>query len=344
MESYLRQGYCIEIWKKDWGAGKSHEGTRYDKKRKCYSKSSGAYLFDPKTHPEDFFTNLVLSTFKNITYIDKGDERYNSNWFFRLKRDFYFLFRSNYISFPVALCLLSNRETKHRYYKQKLYENFLIHPTKKNFLNHILFILRTKVFINLKVKPKKFFGIKYKLSKNLNTNKLNQFIYNAGRKKYILISVLWDENKKFEVMDDRLKGGPIYTDHHNNNFDNLINYVKKLDSILLKRKDYKFLLASKKAVDWENIIESDFLDLRTFEEFGFCLSQMIFICQELSVATINWPSTFSIWITPCRDIIHLTWNDNKDSARISWNKLHLEEPETLMELLDNKYEGTFSKQ
>ncbi len=74
--------------------------------------------------------------------------------------------------------------------------------------------------------------------------------------------------------------------------------------------------------------------MHKFEKYGFSLSQMIYICQELSVATINWPSTFSIWIKPCRDIIHLTWNDNKDTARWTRNTLHLQSPQTLIDLLN----------
>ena len=58
---------------------------------------------------------------------------------------------------------------------------------------------------------------------------------------------------------------------------------------------------------------------------------MIYICQELSCASINWPSTFAIWITQCKDIIHLTWNDNKDTSKWARNNMHLQEPRVLID-------------
>jgi len=38
------------------------------------------------------------------------------------------------------------------------------------------------------------------------------------------------------------------------------------------------------------------VDLRNFEEKGLTFSQSLYIIQEITELTINWPSTFSIWI------------------------------------------------
>ena len=92
----------------------------------------------------------------------------------------------------------------------------------------------------------------------------------------------------------------------------------------------KFLLTSKKAVDWESYLKSDFLDLRDFEKHGFCLSQSIYIAQELASATINWPSTYTIWISNCSEIEHLTWMDDRDTAPWARNTLHKQPVQALL--------------
>ena len=77
-------------------------------------------------------------------------------------------------------------------------------------------------------------------------------------------------------------------------------------------------------------LNSEFLDLRNFEELGFCLSQSIYIAQELASATINWPSTYTIWISNCAGIEHLTWMDNRDTAPWARNNLHKQPVEELL--------------
>ena len=168
----------------------------------------------------------------------------------------------------------------------------------KNLVNFIYEIIEFKLTRIIKYKPKEFKSMRYKL-KNLDNNlKVKEFIdRHKNNKIKIFISVLWDEKKKFEVLDDRTKGGPILKSGHLANFEKLKEFIKNIDQQILKGKNYQFILASKKAVDWENFLNSEFIDLRNFEELGFCLSEMIYICQELSDYTINWPSTFSMWIT-----------------------------------------------
>ena len=48
--------------------------------------------------------------------------------------------------------------------------------------------------------------------------------------KYILLSVTWDEQMKFEVQKDRLRGGPTID---NTEFNHLKDYVKQLDNFAL---------------------------------------------------------------------------------------------------------------
>ena len=150
-------------------------------------------------------------------------------------------------------------------------------------------------------------GFRYKISPKLLSRDLIGFINDAKSKKvkYILISVSWDQKMKFEVKKDRLRGGPFFKLGHENSFNHLLNYVKELDEFATKTNKIKFVLASKKAVDWEKFLKSDYLDLRNFEELGFTLSQCIYAIQEIVSCTINWPSTFSVWITNCSGIMHL---------------------------------------
>ena len=74
-----------------------------------------------------------------------------------------------------------------------------------------------------------------------------------------------------------------------------------------------------------------------FEKLDFCLSQTLYILQELSSVTLNWPSTFSVWMTNCKNIIHLTWHDNKDTAQWTRNNLHNQPAKNLLNKLGLEY-------
>ena len=132
----------------------------------------------------------------------------------------------------------------------------------------------------------------------------------------------------YEKQDDRLRG-ILYEDIE---FMSMVRFVKDLDRYA-KQGKIKFVLASKKAADWSNILESNYLDLREFEKQGFTLSQSIYILQEITNMTINWPSTFSIWMTNCAGMLHLTWRDNKDTAKWCRNNLHKESVEHALKLI-----------
>ena len=125
-----------------------------------------------------------------------------------------------------------------------------------------------------------------------------------------------------------MKGGPIFKKGLNEDFNELLKFVKIIDDKILNGEKYQFILASKKAVDWDKFIKSEFIDLRNFEELNFSLSQMLYICQELSSYSINWPSTFSIWITNCSEINHITFHDFKDTS--NWCKINLNNKEQLL--------------
>jgi hypothetical protein len=303
MNSYYEDNFEINIIDKNWNDIK-FKGVVFDKKKGEFSKSDGNYIWDPSVHPSDFFNNLVFSSFENLNFLKEIS-------FFK---KILYIFKKNYISYNSCLALISDKNEKlsiEKYYLDFLKKNFSF----KNFINYFLKIIEFKLTPFIKIKPSKFKPIKYRLKNIENKDKVNKFINKYKNDKIkILITVLWDENKKFEVLNDRLKGGPKFKENHEEDFEQLKRFIQKLDNQILSGKNYQFILASKKAVDWENFLKSEYIDLRNFEELGFNLSEMIYICQELSNYTINWPSTFSIWITNCKNIKHITYHDFKDTA------------------------------
>ena len=295
-----------------------------DKDWSILSKKNDNLLWNPNKHPRDIIKNLVLPTFANIEY--KDSTKYTKFDKLRIFIPPYFS-KKRIVSNDFVSFFMNNLERKryHRQYVDRLLERINL----RNLIIYLNFSLYFFVFRHYKLRLKST-GFRYKLRNKLYTSKVSSFIekHKSENVKYILISVLWDESMKFEVQEDRLKGGPLFEESE---FDSLLKYVGELDQYALKSGKIKFILASKKAVDWQYFLKSSFVDLRDFEKLGFTMSQMIYIVQELSSATINWPSTFSIWITNCSNITHLTWMDNKDTADWARNDLHLKSIEKLLD-------------
>ena len=303
LSSYSNDNFEVSIIRKNWKKI-GFKGVKYNKENEIYSKTSGNYLWDPSTHPDDYLENLVFKSFQNLKF------KKEINLFEKI----FNIFNRSYISYISCLSMTSPTEERARLRK------YFFGILKKNFnlRNFIIYVIRSFEFEFsrfYKTKPKQFMPFRYKLSKELD-NEIVKNILNRHKnnKKKILLSVLWDEKKKFEILNDRLKGGPKFKENLDQDFEKLKKLVKSIDENILKGKNYQFVLASKKAVDWENYIKSDFIDLRNFEELNLTLSQMIYISQELSSYTINWPSTFTIWVTNCSHIKHLTFHDFKDTA------------------------------
>jgi len=311
----VSNNYSISIIAKNW---------------KYESLENNNLLWDPNKHPEDLYINLILSTFPEIKYIDP----FEYSFYDKLKIIFPPFFNKKRIVHYDFTCFFMEKNELNRYKKQQR-QHFLAQKSLVGYLMYFLFIIYLDFSLPNKIKPVSK-GFRYRLSKEKDTNDVNKFI-SSNRKegvKHILISVLWDEGMRFEVNDDRLKGGPCFKEAHDADFENLKSYIKELDMYAKKTGNIKFILASKKAVDWEDFLETEFIDLRNFEDLGFCMSQSIFIAQELCDATINWPSTYGIWITNCINKVHLTWHDNKDTAKWARNDLHLKPPEELLKILE----------
>jgi len=315
ISSYHEENYDIYIIKKNWKKDCEFQGLKFDKDEKTFIRSDGIYLWDPSIHPYDYFENLVFSSFDNLKFIDEIS-------FFK---KIIYTFKKNYISYTSCLSIMAPSEERPMLRKEffnYLKENLSIRELAKSTLR----ILEFEIAPYFKLKPKNFYPLRYKLSPKMYTKDVEEIIkkFTNGRKK-ILLSVSWDESKRFEVLDDRLKGGPAFKNGLNDDFNKLKKTVETIDKKILNGENFQFLLASKKAVDWEKFLKSDFLDLRCFEELNLSLSQSIYICQELSSFTINWPSTFGQWITVCSGIEHITYYDFKDTA--VWSRKNINNSE-----------------
>ena len=330
LTDYQNKGYKINLIAKDWSVFRQ-KGVTFNKDKKQFEKGDFKLTWDPSTHPKDYFENLILPTFEKVNYI----KEYKDN---KLRQFINTYFNPYYINHIIYISMHMEKIELKRYHNQiidELLTGRSLRQKAKWLFSYVGKVIQLRFIGYFKVHSKSK-GFRYKINDSLNNEDLRHFINNAKKDscKYILLSVLWDEGKKFEKQDDRLKGGPtIFPDIHDKNFDELKEYVKELDKYALKTGKIRFLLASKKAVDWISFLQSDYLDLRYFEEYGFTLSQSLYAAQEIASATINWPSTYSIWITNCADITHLTWYNNKDTAAWARNDLHLKPPSELIKIL-----------
>ncbi len=323
IQNFLESGYEVCLINKNWAEDIPVSGMIYNSSSDIYENPSWTQLWDPSTHPADFFENLALPSFEGLSFSHSVKKR---NFFAKIKMAARTLFDPRYITNHDFVAMHMQNHVVSEYKKQK-FEDILESKSVKSLLGALYFFLHFFIFRIFKIKATSS-SFRFKLAPHLNTDDVKNFISQARseNKKYILISVLWDENKKFEKRDF-VKGGPLYD---SSEFQELLNYVSELDKEALEKGKIKFLLTSKKAVDWESYLKSDFLDLRNFEKLGFCLSQSIYIAQELASATINWPSTYTIWISNCAGIEHLTWMDNRDTAPWARNSLHKQPVEELL--------------
>ena len=310
------RGYKVDLILKDWSL-------------ELKTKSNKPLLWDPNLHPKDIILNLIKPTFNNIRFVEK-ENSYKEKLRILVPP---FFNRYRFVHYDFVSQFLDRTSIKNL--KKDEMHKFLSNPKFINFVRFVLFFLYINFFRNFKLKFKSK-GFRYVLSKNLSTKKVDEFIESNRdpKVKNILISVLWDESMRFENQEDRLKGGPKYQKNHDEEFENLKSYIKELDNFAIETGKIRFVLASKKAVDWENFIQSDFVDLRNFEDLGFTMSQSIFIAQELTDVSINWPSTYSIWITNCKNILHLTWLDNKDTAKWARNNYQKKSANSLLKTLN----------
>ena len=284
LENLRYRGYKVNLIGKNWDDGRAKSGVTFDPKKKKFNKGESEFLWDPSIHPKDFYENLVVPTFNNVNYLLKTRKQTKLNKLLTLFRnlfDPYYFSELNFVPFH------AEDIEKERYFQQHV-DCFSRKPNLYNLAVFFVSFLNLKFFNKWKLYSDSR-GFRYKLNPILLDNNVQSFIAEAKKKckKYVLISANWDDNKIYEKQEDRLRG--IFS--NDMEFKSMVEYIKDLDKYAKDGK-IRFVLASKKAVDWPNIIESDFLDLREFERHGFSLSQTIYIIQEITSMTLNWPNTF----------------------------------------------------
>ena len=313
LEYFHENNYEVKLIKKDW---------------KLYTPGLNFSSANPDEHLNDILDNLILPTFKNVDLIKPK----KNNLLRKIEPYIFPLIKRDYlINFDFSKAFLEKESLKLFFSEQK--EKLLLNKNLKNFLKYFFFIIYFYLSAKKNIKSK---GFRYKLNSHVNTERVASFIKKHKKPgvKKILISVSWDESLKFESHNDRTIAGPRFKKNHDEEFENLKKFISDLDQYALETKKIEFILASKKAVDWEKFLKSDFIDLRNFEEQGFTLSQSIYIAQELTDVSINWPSTYSIWITNCKNILHLTWLDNKDTAKWARNNYQKKSANSLLKTLN----------
>lgn len=329
LKGYEDKNYQVVIIDKDWANTTNlGSGTKFDKTKNEYKKGSSIYLWDANLHPRDIIDNLIIPTFRNVTVIRNA----------RVETIAQKLWRNiNYLINPYVITYLDfgtrflEADDLRLFYKQRL-QDIKQNLSVKTVLSMFVFMMHFMVFRHLKIYAQST-GFRYELSEQSKTQAVTDFI-RANRhngKTNILISVLWDEGMVFEKQEDRLRGGPAGDD---NRFAQLVSYVKSLDDYAVKHGNIQFVLTSKKAVDWSKLLKSDYIDIRNFETLGFSMAQSIYIAQELSDITINWPSTYSIWITNCSDILHLNWHSRRDVAAWARNDIVSKGAAGLIEMIE----------
>jgi hypothetical protein len=288
-------GYDVDIIFNKWSR---EAGLVYDKSSSTFVKGESCFLWDPKTHPKDFFENLIASTFPNVRLV------YSRNIIERILDLVQSLLSPRVFNNTQIILMYADHFEKESYIQLKL-------NTKNPFAYLFHYFSSSDLIMRLKIKPRSQ-PFRYKLSPKLYDSKVKDILRNEKKNStiHVIVSASWDDKKKYETQNDRLRG--IYENEIS--FKAMVNFVDKIDRIACKDNRVRIVLVSKKAVDWSNRLKSDFLDLRSFEKLGLTLSQCIFITQELANITVNWPNTFTIWITNCGGIVHQTWNNYKDTA------------------------------
>ena len=154
--AYQNENYEISIIKKNWKK-LNFKGVKYNNEEKKYSKSTGNYIWDPGIHPDDYFENLVFSSFdlkfeKELSFIKK-------KFFLNLKE---IIFRIIHVYRYVQQ--KEERKMITDYYYKSLKENLSI----KNFISYVIKIIEFKLCKHIKILPKKFVPFRYILSKEKN--------------------------------------------------------------------------------------------------------------------------------------------------------------------------------
>jgi len=121
--------------------------------------------------------------------------------------------------------------------------------------------------------------------------------------KNIILYATWDDSGKFKHLINECRG----LNMPNKSFEKMVSLVKRIDNFCLKNPEYRIILFSKKAVDWEKILKSNYFDLRNFEDYNLSFSQAFYLVVNNSKASIGQTSSMMWWITCEKDVNHIVF-------------------------------------
>ena len=275
------------------------------------------FTWDPNLHPTSYFNDLIGYTFrKNLTirFMDglKPHQKF-INLLFSL----------------IATRYLAHYDYAYGAATPEVYKDFkrrlLLELPKLIRTNFQDFLGNLAVYFYLSLKPWKRKPIHtapfiYALEKETKLPNFSKSIKNFKQRFpiRILISVTWDDDGLFEPMIMRRRG----VDYVEREFQSMIDAVKGIHEEF--GEEVGFILASKKAVDWQKILPlRQTLDCRHFEDLGMSLSECIFTATSLANFSINWPSSFCVWTTSQKDMQHFVWGGSRDCCAGNMERCHL---------------------
>lgn len=132
-----------------------------------------------------------------------------------------------------------------------------------------------------------------------------------GRKLYCLISATYDAKLVMEANDRQYGVPQFYLARHDmlEEFCQMKRFVLSLDRIAAQTDSVKLILFSKKAISWSDVLQSDFVDLRNFEQHGLSLAEAIWICAAVSDLHVAFHSSARIFFSGF-PITTLNFGDN----------------------------------
>lgn len=267
------------------------------------SVSGGIQFTWNRTHPGSYFFDLLKPTFGDSLHIKVVPPL---NQISKLGRMIFAVFNRNYfIHYDYAWGSLSETTFNEFIARYKSERNY-----GKTFSEKIGFFL-SFAYVNLKPwrrKPLAFKSFSYKIADDFSVpNECLEFVQRFPIR--LLITATWDDHHTFEPMKERSRGA----DYVESEFKSMVNFVQSMAEMF--GSQIGFVLASKKAVDWSNILpKSQTLDLRDFESFGLSLGQSIYTSCFCANYSVSWPSTYCIWVSGQDNITHVIFGGDRDAV------------------------------
>ena len=203
LEDFRYRGYSVNFIGKDWSGDCQESGVVFDKETGSYKKGSSQFLWDPKQHPIDFYENLLIPTFKNLNYYYKPLEK---SIFKKISKHLKMLFSPSYFTHVENASMYMEPLELKRYHQQKV-DHYYEKKSFRSLFDYIHFLFQMKFSKRLKIYPDSR-GFRYNLRSELLDDNVKKIIAEAKSTAvpFVLLTANWDDQKKFEGRDDRVRG------------------------------------------------------------------------------------------------------------------------------------------